>query len=87
MIPHDGIDRLVSRGSRRSFGSFLASVSSRLVHDMMQVLFAINKTYYVGDGNNLHYVKQFAIQPGDFAARVRAVLYTPQAGNALTVAV
>ena len=64
---------------------FLAGISARLVHDIMQVLFAINETYYVGDGNNLHYVEQFAIQPIDFAERIRAILYPPQAENVLTV--
>jgi hypothetical protein len=63
---------------------FLAGISSRLVHDMTQVLFAINNTYYVGDGNNLHYVEQFAVQPKDFASRVRTILYPPQSGDALT---
>ena len=62
---------------------FLAGISARLVHDMMQVLFAINETYYVGDGNNLHYVEAFAIQPADFAARVRAILYPPPSENVL----
>jgi hypothetical protein len=57
---------------------FLAGISSRLVHDMIQVLFAINKTYYVGDGNNLHYVEQFAVKPKDFSYRVDNILYPPQ---------
>lgn len=57
---------------------FLAGLTARLIHDIMQVLFALNETYYVGDGNNLHYVEKFAIQPPDFAERVTAILY-PQA--------
>ena len=63
---------------------FLAGISARLVHDVMQVLFAINETYYVGDGNNLHYVEAFAIQPADFTARVQAILYPPASEDALT---
>ena len=62
---------------------FLAGMSARLVHDMMQVLFAINETYYVGDGNNLHYVAAFPIQPEQFAERVSAILYPPQCENRL----
>ncbi|MEZ4734518.1 MAG: DUF4037 domain-containing protein [Caldilineaceae bacterium] len=62
---------------------FLAGITARLVHDMLQVLFALNQTYYVGDGNNLHYVAQFAIQPPAFAERVTAILYPPSAPNGL----
>jgi hypothetical protein len=54
---------------------FLASLSARLVHDMMQVLFAINETYYCGDGNNLRYTSKFAILPERFAERVQSSLY------------
>ena len=63
---------------------FLAGIAARLVHDIMQVLFALNQTYYVGDGNNLHYVEQFPIQPRDFAARVTAILYPPHSANVLS---
>jgi hypothetical protein len=63
---------------------FLAGIAARLVHDMMQVLFAINETYYAGDGNNLHYVATFAVQPKEFAGRISAILYPPQAENVLT---
>lgn len=62
---------------------FLAGISSRLVHDMIQVLFAINNTYYVGDGNNLHYIEQFAVQPKEFAGRVETILYPPQSESML----
>ena len=62
---------------------FLAGISARLVHDIMQVLFAINETYYVGDGNNLHYVAAFPVQPDHFAERVSEILYPPQTRNRL----
>lgn len=64
---------------------FLAGISSRLVHDMIQVLFAINNTYYVGDGNNLHYIEQFAVQPRNFTHRVKNLLYPLQGGDGLKV--
>lgn len=63
---------------------FLASITARLIHDMLQVLFALNKTYYVGDGNNLHYVAHFPIQPDNFAERVTAILYPASTANVLT---
>ncbi len=57
---------------------FLAGISSRLVHDILQILFALNETYYVGDGNNLKYVERFALQPKDSAGRVEKLLYPGQ---------
>jgi len=63
---------------------FLAGLSARLVHDSMQVLFAINQTFYVGDGNNLRYVEKFAIRPKDFTERINAILYPAQTTNMLT---
>lgn len=63
---------------------FLAGMAARLVHDMMQVLFAVNRTYYVGDGDNLRYAAGFAIQPTNFAERVGAILYPPQTDDMFT---
>jgi len=54
---------------------FLASLAARLVHDMMQVLFAVNETYYCGDGNNLRYTAKFAILPERFSSRIQNILY------------
>lgn len=63
---------------------FLAGLTARLIHDIMQVLFALNETYYVGDGNNLHYVANFVLQPPAFAERVTAILYPQPTANQLT---
>jgi hypothetical protein len=54
---------------------FLAGMSAKLVHEIMQILFALNETYFPGDGSNLKYVAEFAIAPANFAERVRAILY------------
>jgi hypothetical protein len=54
---------------------FLASITPRLINDIMQVLFALNQTYYVGDGNNLYYCEKFAVLPASFVARVSEILY------------
>jgi hypothetical protein len=54
---------------------FLAGMTSKLVHEIIQILFALNETYYAGDGSNLRFVEKFAIAPADFPARVSAVLY------------
>lgn len=59
----------------RSDVIFLAGLSARLVHDMCQVLFALNETYFVGDGNNLDFIQRFAVQPPRFMERVREALY------------
>ncbi|MCX6015264.1 MAG: hypothetical protein NT020_06720 [Chloroflexales bacterium] len=54
---------------------FLASITPRLINDIMQVLFALNQTYFVGDGNNLYYCGKFAVLPDAFAAWVTDILY------------
>jgi len=64
---------------------FLAGMATRLVHDVIQVLFAINKTYYVGDGNNLHYVSSFAVKPENIVERITEILYPHQANDTLTI--
>lgn len=60
---------------------FLAGMSSKLVHEIIQILFALNETYYVGDGANLTFVEKFKIAPVDFSARAQAILY-PQGPDA-----
>ena len=54
---------------------FLSSLSVKLVHDLIQIIFAINNTYYVGDGYNLDYIKEFKQQPPLFIKRVKSALY------------
>ena len=54
---------------------FLASITPRLINDIMQVVFALNQTYFVGDGNNLYYCEKFAVQPDAFVMRVSEILY------------
>jgi hypothetical protein len=61
---------------------FLAGISARLAHAMMQVLFALNETYFPGDGWNLDMAAEFAIVPPQLAERLTAGLYpgaSPQA--------
>lgn len=57
---------------------FLASLSARLVHDLIQILFALNEIYYVGDGNNLAFVQKFALLPAGFIDGVTQALYPGQ---------
>ncbi len=64
---------------------FLAGLTSRLVHEMIQILFALNRTYYVGDGKNLHYVDSFAIKPDDFVNRVTTILYPENSEDRFTM--
>lgn len=56
---------------------FLAGMAAKLVHEMIQILFALNETYYVGDGSNLTFVEKFKTVPRDFIARVSGILYPP----------
>ncbi len=62
---------------------FLAGITSKLVHDILRVLFALNETYYPGDGKNLAYAERFERLPEDFTARVTDILYSGQAPEAL----
>jgi hypothetical protein len=64
----------VSRGD----AVFLAGITTRLVHDILQVLFALNETYYPGDGKNLHYVGSFGIAPDNVVERIEQILYPGQ---------
>jgi hypothetical protein len=61
---------------------FTAGMVSKLVHEVLQVLFALNETYYVGDGSNLEFTASFSILPPDFPARIQRILY-PQPPDAL----
>ena len=56
---------------------FLAGMAAKLVHEVIQVLFALNETYFAGDGANLAFAERFAIVPQNFATRVRTILYPP----------
>lgn len=58
---------------------FLAGLSARLVHDLVQVVFALNNAHFIGDGSNLEFIRRFPLQPEGFAARVRSALYPPAA--------
>ncbi|MFZ4508169.1 MAG: DUF4037 domain-containing protein [Fimbriimonas sp.] len=49
---------------------FLAALSARLVHDIMQVLFAINERYFPGDGANLVFAQKFEIKPENLEDRL-----------------
>lgn len=60
---------------------FLAGLSVKLVHDLIQVLFALNETYYIGDGYNVQYLTSFAYQPPDVANRLQAILYPAASAN------
>jgi len=54
---------------------FLASLTASLVHDVMQVLCAVNGFYFPGDGHNLSFAKNFNIIPDDFENRIKSILY------------
>jgi len=54
---------------------FLASITARLVHDIMQILYALNGVYYPGDGMNLELAKHFTVVPESFSERIHTILY------------
>ena len=68
---------------RRGDIVFLAGLSAKMVHELIQILFALNETYYVGDGQNLDFVRKFRLAPPEFPEKVKQVLYPPAACDAL----
>lgn len=59
---------------------FLAGLSARLVHDLLQVVFALNATYYPGDGDALRFSERCSLKPRGFEERIRAAL-SPRGGE------
>jgi hypothetical protein len=70
---------------RRKDFVFLASLAARLVNDIMQVVFALNRVYYPGDGNNLTFTRNFTIKPHDFEERVVGILYPEDTAERLQI--
>ena len=54
---------------------FLAGLSAKLTHAVMQMLCALNDVYFPGDGWNLQIAQEFAIVPDRFSERAAAALY------------
>jgi hypothetical protein len=61
---------------------FLASITSRLINDIVQAIYALNEFYYPGDGMNLVFTRQFDKKPAGFEERVANILRTPESGDA-----
>ncbi|MDO9417085.1 DUF4037 domain-containing protein [Pararhizobium sp.] len=53
---------------------FLAGLTAKLVQAILQIIFALNRTYYPGDGWNLAIADGFATLPRSFGARMAAIL-------------
>jgi len=62
---------------------FAAGLSIKLIHDMIQILFALNETYYVGDGHNIDYLQTFRIIPDGFVDKILGALHPSQTPDAL----
>jgi len=60
---------------KREDVTFLASITSRLINDIVQLIYALNEFYYPGDGMNLKYTKQFGKKPDNFEERTVKILY------------
>jgi hypothetical protein len=54
---------------------FLSGLTGRLMHNMIQILFAINEVYYPGDGSNLALLERQPNLPPNFRERATAILY------------
>lgn len=53
---------------------FLTGLTSRLVHALLQVLFALNRVYFPGDGWNLPMAAELERLPADFISRMDTIL-------------
>lgn len=53
---------------------FLNGITTKLMHEIIEILYALNETYYVGDGNNLKFMEGFNLLPDDFFHRVESIL-------------
>jgi hypothetical protein len=53
---------------------FLVGLTGKLANAILQVVFAVNRTYYPGDGWNLEMAKDLARLPPDFIARMATIL-------------
>jgi hypothetical protein len=60
---------------------FLASVTARLIQDIIQIIYALNHFYYPGDGMNLIYSQQFKLKPDNFEERVAVILRRAESPN------
>ncbi len=54
---------------------FMASITTRLMHDVMQVVYALNRFYYPGDGHNLAFTQSFPLKPEGLEERAVKILY------------
>lgn len=63
---------------------FLAGLTTKLVHDQLQIRFALNDAYCPGDGKNLHFTDDFAIVPQQFRERVEEILHPGRDEDAIT---
>lgn len=60
---------------RRNDIVFLSSLTCRLIHEIIQIVYALNRFYYPGDGLNLVYTRTFEIKPNAFEDNITAILY------------
>ena len=56
---------------------YLSGLSSRLVHAIVQVVFALDRTWFPGDGRTLQLVAGLPVQPPDRTALITAILALP----------
>jgi hypothetical protein len=53
---------------------FINGLTTKLMHEIIELLYALNETYYVGDGNNLKFMRDFEVLPSNFFKRVENIL-------------
>ena len=56
---------------------FAYSLAAKIIHAAVQIVFAANERYYVGDGKNLEFVAEMRRVPEGFAGAIESILYRP----------
>ncbi|MBR7836085.1 DUF4037 domain-containing protein [Actinospica durhamensis] len=69
--------------TRRGDLVFLAGLTTKLVHHVVQAWAALNRAHYPGDGNNLRLVSTFSAVPARAEERITRILYPTDAADTI----
>lgn len=54
---------------------FLSSLFSKLIHHILEIIYAKNRFYYPGDGHNIKFLDSFKLKPSNLKERIKNILY------------
>jgi hypothetical protein len=65
---------LVDKAATREEPYYTSGLVFRLVSSVVQVLYALNREYFVNEKGSIAEADSFSLRPDDFAARIRALI-------------